>query len=210
MPRHSVRPPGRPKQNLDVRTEETILQVSAHLFMDHGYEATSVDAIARSANLTKAAVYYYYSTKADLFAAALRSLLTRILHESERILKSSDPLTDRLRRLSQLRLRAPSTRLNFADVMDEAKPHLNPEQQNELGELMDALPELLIAMLRQASETGEIAPIDPVFVAHAYSSLLEISFARQRDGTPWFPDQEKTVEDILRFVFRGISSDTRP
>ena len=48
-----------------------VLQAARTLFVTHGYEATSIDQIARAAGLTKGAVYFYFRDKAALLLALL-------------------------------------------------------------------------------------------------------------------------------------------
>ncbi|HEX2913737.1 MAG TPA: TetR/AcrR family transcriptional regulator [Chloroflexia bacterium] len=45
------------------------------IFMQHGFEATSMDAIASHANVSKPTLYRYYHNKETLFIATLRELM---------------------------------------------------------------------------------------------------------------------------------------
>lgn len=48
------------------RTRQQILDTAQRLFNEHGYDATSLQLIADETGLTKAAVYYYFRTKAEI------------------------------------------------------------------------------------------------------------------------------------------------
>ena len=54
-------------------TKEKIVQAANTLFYLLGVKATSVDAIADKAGVTKRTVYYHFASKDDLIAAYLRS-----------------------------------------------------------------------------------------------------------------------------------------
>ena len=59
------------------RTEKKRAQIRAaakQLFLQHGFQATSTDAIAAAASISKETLYRYYATKEDLFVDVLRSL----------------------------------------------------------------------------------------------------------------------------------------
>jgi TetR/AcrR family transcriptional regulator, mexJK operon transcriptional repressor len=59
------------------RTEQKRAQIriaAKHLFLQHGFQATSTDAIAAAAATSKETLYRYYSKKEDLFVDVLRSL----------------------------------------------------------------------------------------------------------------------------------------
>jgi len=60
---------GRPR---DTAKDEAILLAAGDLFMDRGYEAVSLDAVAQAAGVSKATIYARYADKDALFAAVLR------------------------------------------------------------------------------------------------------------------------------------------
>src|SRR5438132_1039289 len=74
-------------------TQGRILDAAEALFMEHGFEATSLRQITTAANVNLAAVHYHFGSKEDLFEAVLTrrldpmnqerlALLTRFEHES--------------------------------------------------------------------------------------------------------------------------------
>ena len=50
-------------------TRERILEVAADLFIEQGYDATSLREIAEKIGVTKAALYYHFSNKEDILRA---------------------------------------------------------------------------------------------------------------------------------------------
>lgn len=62
--------------------KDLILHAAAEVFMERGYSATSINEIAERLNSTKGRIYYYYSSKAELFLdihiAALRIIASRV------------------------------------------------------------------------------------------------------------------------------------
>lgn len=50
------------------RKECSIIAAARNLFLEHGFTATSMDAIARSAGVSKATLYAYFPSKETLFA----------------------------------------------------------------------------------------------------------------------------------------------
>ncbi|MDX1403705.1 MAG: TetR/AcrR family transcriptional regulator [Woeseiaceae bacterium] len=53
-----------------------ILSAATRLFLSQGYGETSIDAIVEKSGGSKATLYSYYPTKADLFRAVIDSILT--------------------------------------------------------------------------------------------------------------------------------------
>lgn len=61
--------PGRPK---DPTKRQAILSAAQDLFLRHGYEGTSMDAIAAEATVSKLTVYSHFTDKETLYVAAIR------------------------------------------------------------------------------------------------------------------------------------------
>ena len=81
MPRSSVsklvpKVPGVPgvpgatlRQQYSASTKRGLVDVAEELFTEHGYAATSLDAIVSGARVTKGALYHHFSGKQALFEA---------------------------------------------------------------------------------------------------------------------------------------------
>lgn len=54
---------------------EKILDISQNLFFNYGYNAVSMSSIAQSVNITKAALYYHFESKEDLYLNILQKNL---------------------------------------------------------------------------------------------------------------------------------------
>src|SRR5215212_1216272 len=69
----STRPARKPPA-VDTTSQDTksrILDVAEQLFMEHGFEATSLRQLTSSAGVNLAAVNYHFGTKEELFHAVL-------------------------------------------------------------------------------------------------------------------------------------------
>jgi TetR/AcrR family transcriptional repressor of mexJK operon len=56
-----------------------LLDVATRLFMERGFDGTSIDAVAEAAGVSKSTVYARYHDKRDFFAAVLRGWIRRRL-----------------------------------------------------------------------------------------------------------------------------------
>jgi TetR/AcrR family transcriptional repressor of mexJK operon len=73
LPRNSRRGSGgRPTREEALRRDARLLDVATTLFMERGFDGTSIDAVAEAAGVSKPTVYARYHDKRDLFAAVLR------------------------------------------------------------------------------------------------------------------------------------------
>ncbi len=66
-----------PETRLTDRKRAAILKAAAGEFISHGFDLTSMDRIAETANVSKRTVYNHFSSKDDLFQAIVRELMQR-------------------------------------------------------------------------------------------------------------------------------------
>jgi AcrR family transcriptional regulator len=77
---HSKAPPRRRAAHLGPeRRRPLVLDAAFHLFLERGYEGTSMEAVAVAAGVTKPVVYACFSSKEELFEALLRREEARVL-----------------------------------------------------------------------------------------------------------------------------------
>jgi len=80
-------PPSRPARKaapIDTTSQDTksrIIDAAEHLFMEHGFEATSLRSLTAAAGVNLAAVNYHFGSKEDLFQAVLTRRLDALNQE---------------------------------------------------------------------------------------------------------------------------------
>ena len=90
--------PGRP-----TLTNEELLDKALDLFLERGFERTTIDAITASAGMAKRTVYLRYSDKTALFKAALQRAIEDWIVPVERLRAvESDDVEDTLLRVGQI------------------------------------------------------------------------------------------------------------
>ena len=67
-------------------TKERILDAAEALFMEHGFEGTSLRVITTAADVNLASAHYHFGSKEDLFEAVLRRRLDPMNQERVRLL----------------------------------------------------------------------------------------------------------------------------
>ncbi len=73
------------RQQYSASTKKALVDVAEELFTEHGYAATSLDAIVAGAEVTKGAVYHHFSGKQALFEAVferVESSAAKRIHEA--------------------------------------------------------------------------------------------------------------------------------
>jgi AcrR family transcriptional regulator len=101
------------------RTDKKRAQIRAaarELFLQHGFQATTTDAIAATASISKETLYRYFPRKEDLFLDVLRSLTVERAVWVRLMERSPEPTTTR-----QLRALLRTTAQSLLDTMLQAE-----------------------------------------------------------------------------------------
>jgi TetR/AcrR family transcriptional regulator, mexJK operon transcriptional repressor len=75
-------PGGRPTRAESERRQGNLLETAMRLFLERGYEAVSVEEIARQAGVAKRFIYARYDDKSELFVAAIEETILGRLQET--------------------------------------------------------------------------------------------------------------------------------
>ncbi|WP_280153907.1 TetR/AcrR family transcriptional regulator [Piscinibacter sp. XHJ-5] len=85
-----------PSQGNGSESRDEILRAAAELFMEFGYAATSIDAVADRLGATKGRIYHHYRSKADLFFDVQTAAMRRLNAEVEPIARGPGNPIERL------------------------------------------------------------------------------------------------------------------
>jgi len=97
----TVRRGGRPTRLEAAALGDKILDVATALFLSRGFGATSIEAVAGRARISKRTFYHRFRDKAELYRAVVRRLLQHWLPEFEALFDAPAPLDILLGRLAR-------------------------------------------------------------------------------------------------------------
>ena len=78
------------KAEQSAQTRRALLDAAHELFAEDGYAATSTEAVARRAGVTRGALYYQFRDKAALFAAVYEEQSTAAVHALSARVQAAD------------------------------------------------------------------------------------------------------------------------
>ncbi|MFE9329307.1 TetR/AcrR family transcriptional regulator [Streptomyces sp. NPDC006925] len=151
----------------DVRRRQ-ILDATAALLLDDGYETLTVSKVAARAGVAKGTVYLYFDSKHELLAALQAEMWDRMLQQPTALLEQPGlTWTERLDGLVAAWITAEQDH-------HELYHRLFHEPGGAVGEEpMTAARDLLVSLLTQGSAAGEFDVPDPEltadFLTHAYT-----------------------------------------
>jgi len=192
-----------------VPKKSNIILINARtLFLERGYDGTTLDDVAAASGVAKTTVYNNFSDKQQLFSAVIGSINDRsaeITAAVGEMLNSSEPIETRLHRFGaavlagvlqpsvvQLRRLAVSEALRFPELV---------ARYWEVGPLRTI--EILTDALRQAAYRGELAVADPEAAATGLAYAL---VGPMQDRALLLPQTEIAAPEVERYVSSVINS----
>lgn len=137
-----------------------ILEAALTTFSQYGLHGATIDQIASLADVSKTNLFYYFSSKEELYISVLRELLELWLRPLRAFSEDQDPMEairDYIRvKLEFSRDHPAESRLFCMEVMQGA-----PLLLNELQQPLHNLVENKIAVIRSWIEQGKLTPVEP-------------------------------------------------
>lgn len=178
LPRRSGCPSRRDAEKL----REYILDAATKLFFKNGYGLTSIEALARSAHISKRTFYDRFDNKAALFTAVVHRIIDRLHPPADVPLIDQGSLYENLLRLSQLILNAALTPQALAlHRLIVAESIRFPELAmiaSEHGGRQEAIT-LVAGLLEREARLHQLSLNDPIFAAEQFLQMV-ISLPQRR------------------------------
>lgn len=200
------RPLGRPPQdNIKKPTRVLILEKAVQLFLHKGYQLVSMDDVAKECGVTKATVYYYYSTKADLFTDAMFQMMVRISERISELLSTSNSLRENLLQIVKIHLKS-TFEIDLKAFMKDAKVSLSEEQIRQMNEAEEKMYSVLEAAIKRAMDEGVIPQGNPKFGAHAFFAIVTVGNYRDKNQKALISSVDLMAEQIMDFFWKGLTN----
>ncbi|MDQ0173769.1 TetR/AcrR family transcriptional regulator [Paenibacillus tundrae] len=168
------RSPGRPKAGSDqASTQSKILMTASKLFMEHGYEPISLQQIASQCQVTKASIYYHFSSKPELFTTAITRMMAMAMQQTARRLDEPGSLRQRLENVAEVKME--QFHIDTETMMREAETYLNEEQLAQIRGAEIQIYEVLAVHFQREMDHGYLRPANSMLLAHAFTSLLMLA-----------------------------------
>ena len=187
-------------------TQERILQAATALFLEQGYEQTTVAEVAERAGVSRATVFWHFSDKAGLFREAFNRLVEPFRRSIELGVDEPDPE----RRLQELLGRYPNFIAMHREAM-EGFVRWAMEARDFRKTMLDTLLDMHQRYVGAFTETiAEIVPSDedPRALAVALMGLLDVDMMLS-----FFDDSDRRAEErksAVAAVARILPRKARP
>jgi AcrR family transcriptional regulator len=175
---------GRPGHSLD-----SLLDVAVAVFIERGFEATSMDELATRLGVTKSAIYHHVPSKVELLRLALDRALDALFAVTEEPGATTGRAIDRLEHVVRGSVRVLAAELPFVSLLLRVRG--NSEVERAALQRRREFDRVVTALVRAAEEEGDVRPdVDPAIT----SRLL---FGTVNSLTEWYrPDGDLTPDEL--------------
>jgi AcrR family transcriptional regulator len=163
-----------PRPRVEEERKSQIITAALHCFARDGYDATSMDAIAAEAGLSKALLYYYYKSKDDVFESGFDAWIRGSTEESIRVLDVDQPRAS----LLQFARMTASLTDESSELFGLLLTYWEMAQRKQvllerLRDAMNSVRSVLIEVLDAGVRIGEFPSMDTHLVAVVLFATLD-------------------------------------
>jgi AcrR family transcriptional regulator len=171
-------------------TADLIRSSAIDLFFEHGYEATSLRAIAGQVGIQVGSLYNHLTSKESLLYSIMSRIMEDLLREFDARLTSIIDSVERLRVAIEVHVFFHTARAREVFIGNSELRSLTPAHRRKVVKLRDQYEERFVDIIEQGVADGSFAAADPKLAAWA---ILAVGTST----STWFrPDGRLQLDDI--------------
>jgi TetR/AcrR family transcriptional regulator len=178
-------------------TEDKILEAAKKVFIQNGFEGTSMQQIANEANINKSLLHYYFRNKEKLFAAVFSYAFQNFVPQVQEILNSDISLFIKIERIVAEYMDM-LLKNEFIPAFILHEINRNPDGIFTIMQGTGLNPDIFIKQFAMEIEKGNIRPLNP---RHIIVNLIALCVfpiaARPLMQRMLFENDEKAYQQFL-------------
>jgi len=183
---------------------EEILKTATRMFIEQGYHGLAMRQISEAVGVSKAALYYYFKDKEELFLAILSSYLDEMEASIDAIRAGTESRTEQIRQFVEWVLRQPAEQRAITRLGSQEMAQLSAASRKNFNKIYyEKFIGKLIAILQEGMERGEFRTLN---VEVATWSLLGIMYPyfypNHSGGKPLTPE---TIGEVVSIYLDGVA-----
>jgi AcrR family transcriptional regulator len=171
--------------------EAEVLAAATELFLSRGYAGTTMADISAAAGVARAAIYWYYPSKDDVFAAVMDRMLRREIRALDEVHTDENPMSKLVRGLNDMRAFRPLHQAMHGRIL----------QSDPVREAHDRFLDWIRDLVRQMVDDLDDPALDRELVADTAVTLFE---GFNVEATPPRPGPE-----LMRFLLESVLGSAR-
>ena len=182
------------------RRRKEIFDASVHLFLDKGFNETTMREIAQAAGVGKSTLYDYYQSKDEILVSYFENEIQTITERAQEIVAQDLGVPEKLRKIMQMHLEylVDNKKLYLKLSVESQRLSLGSQQQIQIKR--HGYQDMIRTLVEEGIQQEDFRPVNPLFAARSVITLLSlVVFTSRPTGTP-----EEMLEDAFAIFFEGI------
>ena len=190
--------------NSETGLREEILKTAMQMFIQQGYHGLAMRQISEAVGVSKAALYYYFKDKEELFLAILNNYLEEMENAIDAINAEAKSSAEQIRRFVTMVLRQPSEQRAIIRLASQEMAQLSAASRKEFNSLYhEKFIGKLNAILQRGVERGEFQVVNIEVATWALLGIMYPYFYPAHSGNQ--PIKPETIGEIIGIYLNGIS-----
>lgn len=182
-----------------------ICRIATRLFVEKGFEKTTIRDIAKAGKMNSSALYYYFEDKESILYEILIEIMDTSLERMREIERSDLSTKEKISAVIKLHTLIYGVDPIRMGLIVFNQKSVNPEHWEDLKGKQRAYVKIVAGILEKMRKKGEIADLDPTVCTFALFGMIQWAFGWYNPEGPIKPDR---LCDIFTRIFtRGIYSE---
>lgn len=183
---------------------EMIVKAATKSFSLFGYKATTMDQVARLANVGKGTIYTFFKNKEELFNEIISTLVKEMITEAEGVINPSLAFAENVHLALYRLLEFRSQHHLMIKLVQEETEMGTPTVSEMLALVEGEIISYLKRKIEIAIEKGAIPPIEPELTSFLlFKMYIALVFDWERNHEPL--SSEEIAEMMKIFLLKGLS-----
>jgi AcrR family transcriptional regulator len=188
-----------------VDSRAAILDAAKLLFMQEGFRGISMRQIAEAVGVTKAALYYHFKDKEELFVAIVEQYLLEMAVLIDEVTAGADDTRSQIADLVQRILAQPPEQRSIIRLASQELSNVGPENRVRFLEMYHGrFVNRITAILQRGMDRGELRRMDPGLATWTLLGMMYPYF-HPTPPTQRLPTQQ-LIDQLLAIYFDGIAA----
>lgn len=192
-------------RKIPIDRKQLIIDAATQSFSQFGYKATTIDQVARIANVGKGTIYTFFKNKEELFDVIISKLIGELKQVADQAFVGENPLHEEIHRALYRILEFRLNHQLMIKLFQEAKEIGTPAVLDVIERIEKNILSKIEGRISQAIELGRIKSCDPKLTAFI---MLKLYVALIFDWEKHQPALQKDEIAAIfeQYIFKGLSS----
>jgi AcrR family transcriptional regulator len=189
---------------MSIDRKQLILEAASKSFTMFGYKATTMDQVAKLANVGKGTIYTFFKNKEELFDEIIKELVREMKAAAEESYDESKSFYENVHRSLMRVLEFRKEHQLTIKLYQEEKEMGTPAVTEVIGTLEKVVLTFIKDRVVQAIERGDIKECDPELTAFVMLKLyVSLIFDWEKNHKPL--QKEQILNLFQKYIFDGLS-----